>query len=91
MLTDPVWSERAGPAGALGPKRYTQPGLKLEELPPIDLVLLSHNHYDHLDLPTLRRLRALSNPLLLAGTGNRRFLKKHGFEKVEDLGLVAKP
>jgi L-ascorbate metabolism protein UlaG (beta-lactamase superfamily) len=56
ILTDPTWSERASPFSWAGPRRRRQPGIAWENLPPIDAVLLSHNHYDHLDLPTLRRL-----------------------------------
>jgi N-acyl-phosphatidylethanolamine-hydrolysing phospholipase D len=56
ILTDPVWAERASPLRFAGPKRWTPPGLALDALPPIDLVLLSHNHYDHLDDRTVRRL-----------------------------------
>jgi L-ascorbate metabolism protein UlaG (beta-lactamase superfamily) len=58
ILTDPVWSERVSPIAWIGPKRKRAPGIALEDLPPIDIILLSHNHYDHLDLPTLRRLNA---------------------------------
>ena len=56
LLTDPVWSRRASPSQLVGPARFTPPGVALEELPEIDAVLLSHDHYDHLDEPTARRL-----------------------------------
>ena len=56
ILTDPIYSERASPVAGLGPRRCAPPGLAWEALPPIDSVLISHNHYDHLDRPTLRRL-----------------------------------
>lgn len=62
ILTDPIWSERASPVSFAGPKRHRIPGIRFEDLPPIHLVLLSHNHYDHIDLPTLRRLSREHNP-----------------------------
>jgi len=58
ILTDPVWSERVSPISWAGPRRHRAPGVRWEDLPRIDLVLLSHNHYDHLDAATLRRLSA---------------------------------
>ena len=60
LLLDPVWSQRAGPAG-LGPRRVTPPGLALADLPPIDAVIVSHNHYDHCDVATLARICARSS------------------------------
>lgn len=56
VLTDPIWSTRAGPFSWLGSKRVRPPGIRFEDLPPLDLVVVSHDHYDHLDLPTLKRL-----------------------------------
>jgi N-acyl-phosphatidylethanolamine-hydrolysing phospholipase D len=56
FLTDPIWSERASPVGFAGPKRFQAPGLALDDLPPIDFVLVSHNHYDHMDVDTLEAL-----------------------------------
>lgn len=70
ILTDPVWSERASPFSFAGPRRVNPPGIAFEDLPPIDLVLLSHNHYDHLDLATLARLHAGHDPLVIAPLGN---------------------
>ena len=58
ILTDPIWSERASPFTFAGPRRRRAPGVRWEDLPRIDIVLLSHNHYDHLDLDTLERLAA---------------------------------
>lgn len=70
ILTDPVWSERASPFRFAGPKRANPPGITFKDLPPIDLVLLSHNHYDHLDLDTLARLHAAHAPLIVTPLGN---------------------
>ena len=56
VLTDPMWSSRASPFSFAGPRRWVPPGVPLEALPPIDVVLLSHNHYDHFDAPTIRAL-----------------------------------
>jgi L-ascorbate metabolism protein UlaG (beta-lactamase superfamily) len=58
ILTDPIWSDRASPLSWIGPRRRRNPGVRWEDLPPIDVALISHNHYDHMDLPTLRRLAA---------------------------------
>jgi L-ascorbate metabolism protein UlaG (beta-lactamase superfamily) len=69
ILTDPVWSKRVGPTSWLGVKRKRPPGLRFEDLPPIDVVLLSHNHYDHLDLPTLSKLVKTHNPLFITPLG----------------------
>jgi L-ascorbate metabolism protein UlaG (beta-lactamase superfamily) len=85
LLTDPIWSERASPFSWAGPRRVRRPGVPFELLPPIDVVLISHNHYDHLDLPTLRLLQSVYAPLFLTTLGNRRFLKSHGLECVEEL------
>lgn len=69
ILTDPIWSNRAGPFG-FGPGRVTAPGVRLEDLPRIDLVLVSHNHYDHLDNATLKRLWERDRPLIVTSLGN---------------------
>lgn len=70
ILTDPVWSDRASPFSFAGPKRVTAPGIAFDDLPPIDVVLLSHCHYDHLDVATLRRLQAVHAPLMAMPLGN---------------------
>ena len=62
ILTDPIWSDRCSPVSWAGPRRHSRPGLALEDLPPIDAVLVSHNHYDHLDLPTLKKLARKNTP-----------------------------
>jgi L-ascorbate metabolism protein UlaG (beta-lactamase superfamily) len=74
ILTDPIWSERASPVRWAGPKRHRSPGLRFEDLPPIDIVLISHNHYDHLDVATLVRLQAEHQPRFVTSLGNRAFL-----------------
>jgi L-ascorbate metabolism protein UlaG (beta-lactamase superfamily) len=69
ILTDPVWSDRAGPFG-FGPQRVAEPGVRFEDLPRIDLVLVSHNHYDHMDLATLKRLWDRDRPRIVTSLGN---------------------
>lgn len=64
VLTDPVWGERASPSRLAGPKRFQPVPVALAALPPIDLVLISHDHYDHLDYPTVRELARLDLPIL---------------------------
>jgi L-ascorbate metabolism protein UlaG (beta-lactamase superfamily) len=78
ILTDPIWSERASPFSFVGPKRVRVPGIRLEDLPKIDLVLISHNHYDHLDLPTLKRLWERDRPLIVTSLGNDSILRAAG-------------
>ena len=69
ILTDPVWSKSAGPFG-FGPTRVAAPGIRFEDLPKIDLVLVSHDHYDHMDLATLKRLWERDKPLIVTSLGN---------------------
>lgn len=85
VLFDPIWSERASPLSFVGPRRMRPPGIRFEDLPPIDAVLISHNHYDHLDVPTLKRLALSHNPRIFAGLGNRAFLESQGLTNVRDL------
>lgn len=85
ILIDPVWSDRVSPLAWYGPKRHRPPGIRFEDLPPIDVVLLSHNHYDHMDLPTLRRLVAAFHPRIVTGLGNTAFLMKHRITGAEDI------
>jgi len=70
LLTDPVWSNRASPFRFAGPKRVAAPGIAFDDLPPIDAVLISHCHYDHMDVETLRRLHAAHAPLMAMPLGN---------------------
>lgn len=80
ILTDPMWSEVAAPFPPFGPHRVRVPGVRFEDLPKIDLVLVSHNHYDHLDVPTLKRLWARDRPAIVTGLGNDSILKSAGIE-----------
>ena len=85
FLTDPIWSDTAGPAG-LGAARYEDPGLPIGALPTIDFVLVSHNHYDHLDLRTLARI-AEDHPgaRFFVPLGNAELLRNEGISNVEEL------
>ena len=85
LLTDPVWAERAGPWGVVGPQRVRAPAIGLENLPPIDVILLSHNHYDHCDLKTLGALARRFEPIVIAPLGNARLLQRAGLRRVEEL------
>ncbi len=85
ILTDPIWSERAGPVSWLGTKRVRAPGVSFDDLPPIDVVLISHDHYDHLDLPTLRRIMDRHLPIVLAGLGVKRHLDDALAERTVEL------
>ena len=77
LLIDPVWSARASPFRSLGPKRVNDPGIAFANLPPIDAVLVSHGHYDHLDLATLSRLAAAHRPRVITPLGNDAIMRRH--------------
>lgn len=86
VLTDPVWSERCSPVRFAGPRRFMPPGIRFDELPPIDLVLISHDHYDHLDSGSVARLaRRHGNARWLAPLGLSAFLKQRGVSQVDEL------
>jgi L-ascorbate metabolism protein UlaG (beta-lactamase superfamily) len=70
ILVDPVWSDRASPVSWAGPKRHNDPGIAFDALPPIDIVLVSHGHYDHLDVATLSKLAAKFSPRVVTPLGN---------------------
>jgi L-ascorbate metabolism protein UlaG (beta-lactamase superfamily) len=70
ILIDPVWSMRVSPFGWAGPKRHNHPGIAFAALPPIDVVLVSHGHYDHLDVATLSRLAKTFAPRVITPLGN---------------------
>lgn len=86
VLTDPIWSERASPVQWAGPKRFIPPALTLAQLPPIHAVLISHNHYDHLDMPTLKALKDAHNPLFVVGQYEGDTLRDGGITRIAELG-----
>src|SRR5580693_8778095 len=77
ILLDPVWSQRASPFRRIGPKRVNDPGIAFADLPPIDVVLVSHGHYDHLDVATLSRLAAGHRPRIITTLGNDTVMRNH--------------
>jgi L-ascorbate metabolism protein UlaG (beta-lactamase superfamily) len=86
LLTDPIFSARCSPVQFAGPRRVRDPGIALEHLPPIDLVLLSHNHYDHMDLPSLRKIyRRNPNLAIIAPLGNAAYLRRKGLPATAEL------
>ena len=82
ILTDPIWSDYASPLPPLGPRRVAEAGVRFEDLPKIDLVVISHNHYDHMDIPTLKKLWARDRPKIITSLGNDTILKSHGIPSV---------
>jgi L-ascorbate metabolism protein UlaG (beta-lactamase superfamily) len=85
LLIDPVYAERASPVSFAGPRRVRAPGVRFDDLPNISVVLLSHNHYDHCDLRTLRALDRRFQPRLVAPIGNGRLLRSAGIHLVEEV------
>lgn len=85
VLFDPIFSKRASPVGWAGPRRRRSPGIDIDNLPPIDLVVISHNHYDHLDIPTLRKLVKRFNPMIVVPLGNKKLFSKRGIKRVTEL------
>lgn len=83
ILTDPTWAPRSVPI--VGAKRRRPPGLRFEDLPPIDAVLVSHNHQDHMDLPTLRRLARSFRPPIYVGLRSGAFLDRKGIPGSHEL------
>ncbi len=95
IVIDPVFTDRAGPFGVAGPRRVRQPGVRFDDLPPISLILLSHNHYDHCDLRALRAIQerearrtgapyALKPPVVTL-LGNGPLLRSAGVERIEEI------
>jgi N-acyl-phosphatidylethanolamine-hydrolysing phospholipase D len=85
ILTDPFLSEHASPVPPLGPRRFAPPGLTAARLPPIDVLLLSHNHYDHLDLPTLEALPGRSRTIAIVPLGLGHHFRERGYGRVHEL------
>jgi len=85
LLIDPVYAARASPVAFAGPRRVRAPGVRFDDLPTIALVLLSHNHYDHCDLGTLRALERRFHPQVVTPIGNGRLLRSAGIGHVEEI------
>ena len=85
VLTDPIWGEVAGPVPYIARRRRRPPGIRFEDLPPIDVVLISHDHYDHMDVPTLQRLAIAFHPRFVAGLGQAGLLASFGLTGVTQL------
>src|SRR6202011_156889 len=82
ILTYPMYSRRAGSLNLLGPRRVRQPAVRFDDLPPISMVQLSHNHYDHCDLPTLRTLAERFDPLVVTPFGTGALVRSSGIRRV---------
>jgi L-ascorbate metabolism protein UlaG (beta-lactamase superfamily) len=85
ILTDPMYSDRAGPLNVFGPRRVRQPAVLFDHLPPISTVLLSHNHYDHCDLRTLGKLAERFDPVVVTPFGNGTLVRSTGIRRIEEL------
>ncbi|MDT8870656.1 MBL fold metallo-hydrolase [Komagataeibacter rhaeticus] len=86
ILTDPIFSKRCSPFSFIGPKRVRAPGRRLADLPKVDIVLVSHAHYDHMDLPSLRALaRRGDDPLVVTPLENARFMRGTGLKRIMEL------
>ncbi len=85
VLTDPQFSKRSSPFSWIGPKRVIQPGIAFDDLPPIDAVVISHDHYDHLDISSLKRISERWNPVFYVGLGNEPLLRENGIKNVIEM------
>jgi N-acyl-phosphatidylethanolamine-hydrolysing phospholipase D len=85
VLMDPNWSDRAGPTSWIGARRLNAPGLAFKALPRIDVVTISHDHYDHLDRPTVKRLAAAHDPLFMVPLGLKAWFEDNGMSRVVEL------
>lgn len=85
ILTDPIYSNRASPVSFAGPLRVREPGLQFDQLPKIDVVIISHNHYDHLDLETLKNIDNKFHPVFLVPLGDKKLLEGEGIKNVQEM------
>jgi L-ascorbate metabolism protein UlaG (beta-lactamase superfamily) len=85
IITDPVFAKRASPFRFMGPMRFANAGVRIEDLPPIDVVLLSHNHYDHMDLASLRAIQEKWRPRIYTGLGNASYLALKGISGATEM------
>jgi L-ascorbate metabolism protein UlaG (beta-lactamase superfamily) len=85
ILTDPVWSERASPFSWAGPRRMRPPGIRMEDLPKIDVLLISHNHYDHLDIASVKKIVAAHQPKIFVPLGVKAYLEKKGITNIKEM------
>src|SRR5882724_689284 len=85
FLTDPIWSDVSGPFGVIGVSRYTPPGVRFEDLPRIDFVLISHDHYDHLDEAAVKRLAQTFDSRFIVPRGIGAWLRDRGITNVEEM------
>lgn len=85
ILTDPTWSNVVGPFNLIGVHRYTPPGIRFEDLPRVDVVLISHDHYDHLDVATVKRLAASFDPHFIVPMGLKSWFVERGITNVTEL------
>lgn len=85
ILTDPIWSERASPVSFAGPKRAMPVGIEFDKLPKIDLIIVSHNHYDHFDVKTLKMISDRDKPQIFVPLGDRKYLEDHEITNVKEL------
>jgi len=85
FITDPVWSNRTSPVSFAGPKRVRPPGVEIDKLPSLDYVFISHNHYDHLDIETLKQLQKIYKPKFFVPLGDKKLLEENNIENIVEL------
>lgn len=87
IVSDPVFSDQIGPLPFIGPKRHKKAGISFDQFPKIDVVVISHNHYDHLDVRSLRQLVERDSPIVLVGVGNGKYFRKWKIEGAIEIDL----